>query len=138
MTQFFVRLNKPKKNQPVARPQEWYEGGYHVFETLNEARADAIRMYLKGWRSGLSYAANDAFFGKVDSGRKLVQGVGVQQSKYSVCIGFVVRSGNQFYWVPNKNNGKKVALNMDGSLRKTVKKKENDYGIKGNWRPFGL
>lgn len=115
MTKYIVDLTKPKKNQPAYFPQEWYRGGTHVFDNLNDARADAIKMYLKGWRSGSSYRVAQAF----DKSR--IDGVQIYKNKVvSPFDGAVVRYNNKFYYVLNISQ-RKYELNMDGSV-KTVKK----------------
>lgn len=124
MVKYLVKMEKPKKGEPAIYPEKWYHGGYHEFSDLNDARADAIRMYLKGWRSGSSYRVAQAL------GKTNVQGVQIYKNEDKTPFyGSVVRYNNKFYWILNISK-KKYVLNMDGTVKSDGTKKQPS--------PFGL
>ena len=120
----FARWRDPSVPSP-----EYYRAGYHTFSSLNDARADAIRLYRKGWHSGISERATKIISKTTGAP---VQGVGIRRRKGNypgTDIGYIVRIRGKMRWVENKADGGVYLVNDDGSL---VPKKQND------WHPFGL
>ena len=136
--EYMVTIIKPKTKKeltfkewrdPSIRSPEYYRAGYHTFSSLNDARADAIRLYRKGWHSGISACATKIISKTAGAP---VQGVGISRRKGNypgTNIGYIVRIRGKMRWVENKDDGGVYLVNDDGSL---VPKKKND------WHPFGL
>lgn len=127
---YFVDLKKQKKGPGNKFVKEWYRGGMHVFDSLNKAREDAIRMYLRGWYQGMSANISDCF------GKDMVPGVAIYHSANGIAIGGVVRYKGEFYWALNDRSKKKYRLNMNGSVKSDNKSKSktNDFGLNWNLR----
>lgn len=136
--EYVVTVMKAKTKEPdykgwydrtVPSP-EYYRGGEHSFDTLNEARADAIRLYKRGWHSQISEAATKNIS---RTAQTPIQGVGVGRRKgryVGVSIGYIVRVRGQMRWVENETGGKVYLVNDNGTL--VPKKKQSE------WHPFGL
>lgn len=138
MVEYVVTVMKAKTKEPdykgwfdssIPSP-EYYKGGHHTFGTLNEARADAIRLYRKGWHYAISNAATRNVS---KTTRSPIQGVGVARMSGRYAgpnIGFIVKVRGQLRWVENKTDGGVYLINDNGTL--IPKKKQNE------WHPFGL
>lgn len=130
---YVVVLVKQKKGSGNKFVKEWHRGGTHVFDSLNKAREDAIRMYLRGWYSGMSANVSECF------GKGIVPGVPISRSMkgtYGVSIGAVVRYKGEFYWALNDGSKKKYRLNMNGTTKSDnkPKSKTNEFGLNLNLR----
>lgn len=127
---YFVDLTKQKKGTDNKFVCEWYHGGMHVFDSLDEARADAIKMYLKGWYSGMSDNVSDCF------GKGVIPGVAIYRSAGGIAMGAVVRYKGGFYWALNDRSKKKYRLNMNGTIKSDNKSKSktNEFGLNWNLR----
>lgn len=128
---YYVNLTKQKRGADNKFVREWYYGGDHVFDSLNKARADAIKMYLRGWYSGMSVNISQCF------GKFMVPGVSIKNSINGIAIGGVVRYRGEFYWALNDKSKKKYRLNMNGSVKSDDKKstpRTNEFGLDLNLR----
>lgn len=131
---YFVVLTKQKKGSGNKFVKEWHHGGTHAFDSLNKAREDAIKMYLRGWYSGMSENVSRCF------GKGTVPGVPIYKDSvrltYGVTIGAVVRYKGEFYWALNDGSKKKYRLNMNGSIKNDNKSKSktNAFGLDLNLR----